>query len=240
MQVLRAGFCSGAWPYTAVLRPKCISKPDAEKLKPNGQIVIIFTGPFGAGKDTIVREILKDSSLSITKPSRYTTRKPREKEVDGIDYHFVTKEKFEEMIKNKEFFQWEIVNQNGFYYGTSFNNLQEIFDSKKNPLCVIGFDEIDKLKESLRKENVNFVDIFVSPISKEDLTKQEKIEEAVKLLEARMLQRRREPDHNERVEKIRRWLTEAQKCSLIVENKDGKLDEAISEVREILQKAKIS
>ena len=88
--------------------------------------------------------------------------------------------------------------------------------------------------------SVTFTDIFISPISKEDLTKPEKIEEAVKLLEARMLQRRREPDHGERVEKIRRWLTEAQKCSLIVENKDGKLDEAIREVREILQKAKIS
>src|SRR3989338_1301385 len=159
MQVLRAGFCSGAWPYTAVLRPKCISKPDAEKLKPNGQIVIIFTGPFGAGKDKIGKELLKDSSLNITKPARYTTRSPRENEVDGSDYTFVTKEQFEKMIKDSEFFQWEIVNQNGFYYGTSYNNLQEIFNTSKSPLCVIGFDEIDKLKESLRKENVNFVDI---------------------------------------------------------------------------------
>ena len=238
MQVLRAG-CRVFGPH-AVIRPKCVSKPDTKKLKPNGQIVIIMTGPFGAGKDTIGKELLKDPSLNITKPSRYTTRKPREKEVDGIDYHFITKEKFEKMIKEDAFFQWEIVNQNGFYYGTSYSNLQEIFNTSKSPLCVIGFDEIDKLKESLTKEGVTFTDIFISPISKEDLTKPEKIEEAVKLLEARMLQRRREPDHGERVEKIRRWLTEAQKCSLIVENKDGKLDEAIREVREILQKAKIS
>lgn len=219
--------------------PKKVSEKNTQKLNPNGHIVVIMTGPFGVGKDTIARELLKDDSLSVTKPARYTTRAPREKEVNGKDYHFVTCEKFEEMIKDGEFFQWEIVNANGFYYGTTFGNLQEIFNAKRNPLCVIGFDEIDKLKASLASQGVSFVDIFISPLSKEDLKIPEKIEEAVGLLEKRMLSRRREPDHDERVAKIRRWLQEADKCRFVVENKEGKIDEAMRSVGEIIEKAMV-
>ena len=79
-------------------------------------ILIVMSGFSGAGKGTIVKEILKkygdDYKLSISA----TTRQPRKGEVDGKDYFFLTKDKFESMIEQDGFVEWaEYV---GNYYGT--------------------------------------------------------------------------------------------------------------------------
>lgn len=78
-------------------------------------LLIVLSGPSGAGKNSLVdkmRQLHPEIRYSLS----VTTRAPRERERDGVDYHFVTVEKFEEMVKHGELFEWAKVYSN--YYGT--------------------------------------------------------------------------------------------------------------------------
>ena len=78
--------------------------------------LFVVVAPSGAGKTSLVSELLKrDSNVKLS--MSYTTRAPREGEVEGIDYHFVSREQFEKMIGAGEFL--EHANVYGNYYGTS-------------------------------------------------------------------------------------------------------------------------
>ncbi len=80
-----------------------------------GQLFCI-TAPSGAGKSSLVKALLAhDSSVRLS--VSYTTRAPREGEVEGVDYHFIDSAAFEAMRENGEFLEWAYVHGN--YYGTS-------------------------------------------------------------------------------------------------------------------------
>ena len=80
-----------------------------------GQLFIL-SGPSGVGKGTVRESILKDASINLTYSISMTTRSPREGEIDGVHYHFVSKDFFENAIKNDEFLEYaQFV---GNYYGT--------------------------------------------------------------------------------------------------------------------------
>jgi len=90
--------------------------------------ILVLSGPSGAGKSTIIKE----SSNSIG--SYYfsistTTREPRDGEVDGVDYYFVSKESFEEDIKAGNFLEYATVHNN--YYGTSLIPVQKALEDGK-------------------------------------------------------------------------------------------------------------
>ncbi|MBC8460088.1 MAG: guanylate kinase [Deltaproteobacteria bacterium] len=87
----------------------------------SGQLFVI-SGPSGAGKSTIVnalRERIEDLGYSIS----HTSRKPRGTEKDGIEYHFVSRKTFREMIEKGAFVEWAKVYHD--YYGTSVSGLNE-------------------------------------------------------------------------------------------------------------------
>ena len=68
-------------------------------------VMLILSSPSGAGKTTITKKIqqkYQNFKISVS----HTTRTPRPNEVDGIDYYFVTRNKFEELIKNNEFYEY--------------------------------------------------------------------------------------------------------------------------------------
>lgn len=78
-------------------------------------------GKTASGKSTL-QKMLEDS-LGFSKVVTYTTRPPREGEINGVDYHFVTLKKFEDMVDDQKFIEW--AKFNGWYYGTgkqSFND----------------------------------------------------------------------------------------------------------------------
>ncbi len=68
-------------------------------------LLIVLSGPSRVGKGTIRKQVFKDESLNLAYSISMTTRQPRNQEVDGVDYFFVSKEKFEDMIKNDEFLE---------------------------------------------------------------------------------------------------------------------------------------
>ena len=79
-------------------------------------MLVILSGVSGAGKDTIKKELIKRMEEVESLPS-FTSRNPRVGEEEGIQYHFITKEQFEEKIKNNEFYEYDLHHEN--YYGTS-------------------------------------------------------------------------------------------------------------------------
>ena len=93
-----------------------------------GGAILVLSGPSGAGKSTIIESAsgkIGDYYFSIST----TTREPREGERDGVDYHFVSKEEFEEDIKAGAFLEYAIVHGN--YYGTSIKPVKEALKSGK-------------------------------------------------------------------------------------------------------------
>ncbi|MBN1831967.1 MAG: guanylate kinase [Deltaproteobacteria bacterium] len=87
----------------------------------SGRLYVI-SGPSGVGKSTVVQQLrneIKDLAYSIS----YTSREPRENEMDGVHYHFVKRETFEKMIEEKAFVEWAEVYD--ALYGTSLDVLQD-------------------------------------------------------------------------------------------------------------------
>lgn len=84
--------------------------------------ILILSGPSGCGKSTLLKEVYKDITDYYFSIST-TTRAPRVGEENGVDYYFVTKEEFEEDIKNDGFLEYAKVHDN--YYGTSLKPIKE-------------------------------------------------------------------------------------------------------------------
>ncbi len=138
-------------------------------MKHDGEnIMVILSSPSGVGKTTLTKKIQQkyhNFKISVS----HTTRPPRTNEVDGVDYNFVSKEKFQELINQKEFYEYAKIFGN--YYGTLKKNVDEailtndiIFDidwqgtkqlSKFKSLNLIKIYLITSNKEELKKRLVN-------------------------------------------------------------------------------------
>ncbi|MCF6515103.1 guanylate kinase [Lactobacillus sp. S2-2] len=90
-------------------------------------MLIVLSGPSGVGKGTVRKELFKQNDVDFKYSISMTTREPREGEVDGVDYFFVSKEQFEENIKNGEMLEYAKYVDN--YYGTPLKYVNETLDS---------------------------------------------------------------------------------------------------------------
>ncbi len=88
----------------------------------NGTL-LVFSGPAGTGKDTVLAEFLKKEMCGVWKSVSYTTRAPREGEINGIDYNFVTVEEFQSLIDNNQMLEYAKYGVN--YYGTPRTSVDE-------------------------------------------------------------------------------------------------------------------
>ena len=121
--------------------------------------VLVLSGPSGAGKSTIIHkasESIGEYYFSIST----TTRPPREGEVDGVDYNFVSKEEFEEGIKAGDFLEYATVHGN--YYGTSLKPVNEALSKGK----LVIFDIDVQGHRLIRAKMGNFItSAFITPPS---------------------------------------------------------------------------
>ena len=90
--------------------------------------ILILSGPSGCGKSTLLKEVYKEISDYYFSIST-TTRSPRDGEVHGVDYFFVSKEEFENDIKNDDFLEYALVHGN--YYGTSLKPINAALNEGK-------------------------------------------------------------------------------------------------------------
>ncbi|MBL1147921.1 MAG: guanylate kinase [Pseudomonadota bacterium] len=126
-------------------------------------VMLVLSSPSGAGKTTISRRLMEeDSGISVSISA--TTRPKREGEIDGVHYHFVSREKFEEMIKNEEFLEHATVFGN--LYGTPRKPVEEALDRGQDILFDIDWQGTQQLKAVVQGE---LVSIFILPPSLEEL-----------------------------------------------------------------------
>ncbi|MEW9898284.1 guanylate kinase [Chitinivorax sp. PXF-14] len=124
--------------------------------------IFVVVAPSGAGKTTLVRGLLAadcDIKLSVS----YTTRAPRDGETDGLDYHFVTREQFQEMVGRGEFL--ESAEVYGNYYGTSQPWLADQIAAGRDILLEIDWQGARQVRQLFREA----VGIFIMPPSRVEL-----------------------------------------------------------------------
>lgn len=129
-------------------------------------MLVILSGVAGAGKDTVKNKLIERNSDYTTLPS-YTSRSPRPTDIPNFTYNFVTKEQFEEMIKNNELYEYSLHHNN--YYGTSRKLLQEKLSEGKIIIKDIDVNGTEDLVKLL-KNDVKIITIFLK-VSKEELIK---------------------------------------------------------------------
>ena len=130
----------------------------------DNNIMVILSSPSGVGKTTLTKKIQqKYQSFKIS--VSYTTRPPRSNEVNGVDYHFVKKSEFEELIKENKFYEYAKIFEN--YYGTLKKNVDETL--KKNDII---FDiDWQGTKQLSKFENLKLIKIFLITENKEEIKK---------------------------------------------------------------------
>ena len=120
-------------------------------------MIVILSGVAGAGKDTIKKEIIKRMDFVESLPS-YTSRAPREGDIPGQTYNFVTKTEFEEMIEKDEFYEYDIHHNN--YYGVPKKLLNEKIKRGKVIIKDVDVNGTENLIKLL-KNDTKIVTIFL-------------------------------------------------------------------------------
>ena len=124
---------------------------------------VTISAPSGSGKTTLCKALQlvePDFEWSIS----YTTRKRRDIEEDGVDYHFITSDEFEDLILKEHFVEWE--NVHGQYYGTALNSLNDAIKGHKTLLLEMDVKGSMSIKKLYPEKTFS---IFIMPPSIEDL-----------------------------------------------------------------------
>lgn len=124
-------------------------------------LLIVVSGPSGCGKGTILAEILKDEKFFYSISA--TTRNARPGEVDGVNYHFLTKDKFEELIENDGMLEYASYCDN--YYGTPRKPVEDMLEQGKHVILEIEVQGAMKIKEKCPEAKF----IFILPPSLKEL-----------------------------------------------------------------------
>lgn len=120
-------------------------------------MLVILSGVAGAGKDTVKKEVVKRLDYVETFPT-VTSRPMRSGDIPGVTYIFVTEEKFKEMIKNDELYEYDIHHNN--YYGVAKKPLQEKIGNGKVAIRDVDVNGTESLVKKLGKE-LKIITIFL-------------------------------------------------------------------------------
>lgn len=126
--------------------------------------IIVISGPSGCGKSTLLRRLL-DEFRGLNFSVSHTTRCPRETEIDGRDYHFVSPGRFQEMIERGEFAEWARVHHH--LYGTSWNEIREKSTEGRNLILDVDVQGA----RNIRNKFAEATSVFISPPSLGELEK---------------------------------------------------------------------
>jgi guanylate kinase len=133
-------------------------------------LLVVISGPSGVGKDTLI-ERLRERDPNLHYSISSTTRKPRPGEVDGVNYFFVSRKRFEELIAQGFFLEY--ATYNGNYYGTPAAPVEEARAAGHDILLKI---EVQGAAQ-VRKRAPDGLFIFIAPPSKDELVRRQQLRE---------------------------------------------------------------
>ena len=178
--------------------------------------IIVVSAPSGAGKTSIVKQILKQYPQIVFSVSA-TTRPKRAVETDGIEYYFITEKEFIEKIESDEFVEWEKFYD--YYYGTFKKSVDNCINEKKTILLELDVKGSLSLKKIYPAAHL----IYIMPPSYQELIKRLKDRQT----ESSM-------DFKKRVERAKMELMLKDQFDYIIENKY--LEKAINETSSLIKK----
>ncbi|KAF9963551.1 hypothetical protein BGZ70_007340 [Mortierella alpina] len=136
-----------------------LSSSSRSRRPPDDKRPIVITGPSGSGKSTLINKLFKDHPSTFGFSVSHTTRGPRTGEQDGVAYHFVSKEKMQQLIDDRQFLEHAIFSEN--HYGTSKKAVEDVNASGK--VCILDIDL--QGVQSVRKAGLPARYVFVRPRS---------------------------------------------------------------------------
>jgi guanylate kinase len=150
-------------------------------------LIIVLSAPSGAGKSSICRKTLAACPMLDFSVS-HTSRTPRPNEVDGKDYHFITREDFQRRIKQGEFIEW--VENYGNFYGTSIRSMNDVLETGRDLLLDIE----PRGAKAMKSKFPDAVFVFVLPPSLDELLNrlQKRGHESSEAIKTRFAQAERE------------------------------------------------
>ena len=185
-------------------------------MKQKNGLLIVVSGPAGSGKGTVLSDLIKDENYKYSVSA--TTRAPRPGEVDGVNYHFLTRESFEARIARGEMLEW--TEYCGNYYGTPKKEAEQVLASGCNLLLEIEVEGACNVK----REYPQAVTIMLLPPS-------------FAVQEARLRGRGTESEEKilARLSQTKNELARVQAYDYVVYNYDGRAAEAAEDIRAIVR-----
>lgn len=122
-------------------------------------LLIVISGPSGVGKGTVRKALFERTGHNLVYSISMTTRAPRAGETNGVEYHFVTKEKFEEEIKRGNLLEYANFCDN--YYGTPLDKVEEQLEAGQEVVLEIEVQGAMQVKQKMP----NAVYVFIAPPS---------------------------------------------------------------------------
>ena len=179
--------------------------------------LFIISGPSGAGEDSIINKL--SEKMNINKVITTTTRKKREGEIDGVDYYFIDKEQFKKNISEGKMAEYA-KHYNDNYYGVTKEELARVQNGDSVGVWKIDYKGVEKAKQMFP----GIIAIFI-------------MAESIDILKQRLRNRSNVTEEyiKERMEYTKEWLDHSDIYDYTVINKQNKLDEAVSDVENIIK-----
>ena len=182
-------------------------------------LLIILSGPSGVGKETVRTRLDKIRKFELTYSISMTTRSPRNQEVDGVNYYFVSEAEFKKNIENDNFLEYaKFV---GNYYGTPRDKVEALREAGHNVLLEIEINGARQVMSRVHDEAV--ISFFLMPPS-------------IEVLEERIRKRKTESDEiiQERLKKGKEEMTMTDNYDYIILN--DKVNRAAKEISDLIER----
>ncbi|UCG10134.1 MAG: guanylate kinase [Dehalococcoidia bacterium] len=186
----------------------------------NQPLLVVLSGPSGAGKDAVIAK-LKDSDFPVERIVTVTTRPRRAIESDSVDYHFVSPEEFQKMIRGKKLLEWASVYGN--WYGVPKEAVKRALERRQDVMLRTDVQGAATIKKTMPQAIL----IFLMPASMEELDTRLKQRHTESSLDLAVRTRIAE-------EEIKRLPL----FDYVVFNRQGKIDSAVADIKAILRAEK--
>lgn len=182
-------------------------------------LLIILSGPSGVGKETVRNRLMKIKKFELTYSISMTTRRPRNQEVDGVNYYFVSEEEFKNNIARDNFLEYaKFV---GNYYGTPKDKVEDLRNAGHNVLLEIEINGAKQVMSNIKDDAM--ISFFLMPPSLE-------------ALEARIRKRKTESDEiiAERLQKGKEEMAMTEDYDYVILN--DKVNRAAEEIADLISR----